>query len=199
MEVLKISDSKLKIMLTRADMQKYGLSADKVDYNNAATRRSFFEILDSIKTSHGFDTEGDKILIQFYPSKDGGCELFVTKLGLLPTSSERIISKSDRIAMLTTRRDLYIFSNIDDLVKAIKILGFNEAVKYSDVFYDGESEPGRYILEVMERGSGRGIFISELDLLLEFSERADNYIYPYITEHCKKLTDGNAFEIFSMY
>jgi negative regulator of genetic competence, sporulation and motility len=199
MEVLKISDNKLKIMMSRQDMEKFGLRADKVDYNDAATRRSFFEIMDSVKNSHGFETEGDKILIQFYPSKDGGCELFVTKLGLLPQSSEKTISKSDRVTMLTTRRELYVFSNINNLIRAVKALGCNSDIKYSDVFYDEETEGGRYILEVMERGSGRGIFISELDLLLEFSERADNYIYPYITEHYKKLTQGDAIEQYSNY
>ena len=197
MEVLKISDSKLKIMMTKADMQKFGLRADKVDYNDAATRKSFFEIMDSIKASHGFETEGDKILIQFYPSKDGGCELFVTKLGLLPSSSEKTISKSDRVTMLTTRRGLYVFSDFETLVRAVKTLGYNSDIKYSDVFYDNETEGGRYILEIMERGSGRGIFFSDLDLLLEFSEKADNYIYPYVTEHYKKLTDGDAIEFYS--
>lgn len=199
MEVLKISDSKLKIMLTRSDMQKYGLRADKVDYNDAATRKSFFAVLDDVKLSHGFETEGDKILIQFYPSKDGGCELFVTKLGLLPAASERAMSKSDRITMLTTRRELYVFTRLQDLVNGIKALGYSEEIKHSDVFYDRESAGGRYILEIMGRGAGRAIFISELDILLEFSEKADISLFPYVTEHYERLTEGNAIEVFSRF
>ena len=92
MEVLKITDSKLKIMLSVEDMKKYRLTKDSVDYNDAKTRKSFFDILNQVKLSHGFNVERDKVLIQFYPSKDGSSELFVTKLGILPPSSEKAIS-----------------------------------------------------------------------------------------------------------
>lgn len=198
MEVLKISDSKLKVMLTREDMHKYSLRAESIDYNNASTRKSFFEILDTIKSTHGFDTEGDKVLIQFYPSKDGGCELFITKLGLLPPSSERSIARSDRVTMLATRRMLYKFLRLSDLIRAVKLLKNGDA-KYSDVFYDelGSGRGGDYYLEVMERGVSRGGAISVFDLLLEYADKVDKIFYPYITEHCKRLTQGNAIELLS--
>ncbi len=195
MEVIKISNSKLKIILTREDMQKYRLKADSVDYNNAATRKSFFEILDTVKSTHGFDSEGDKVLIQFYPSKDGGCELFITKLGLISKSSEKSIASSDRVTMLTMQRTLYKFSAFSDLLEAARIIGGRGEVKSSDVFFDRESPAGSYILEVIERSCGRGTLISGFDILLEYSDRVDASLYPYITEHCVKLTDGNALTL----
>ena len=194
MEVLKISDSKLKIMLTRADMQKFNLKADNIDYNDTSVKRSFWEILDKVKQTHSFDTEGDKVLIQFYPSKDGGCELFVTKLGLLPTASERAISKSDRVTMLATRRLIYKFSDLRSLLLGIRQIAAKKNAKYSEVFVD---ESGEYYLEIMERGAGKCVYLSEFEHLLEFSERVDRAFYPYITEHCKKLTSGNAIELFT--
>ena len=190
MEVLKISDSKLKIMLTKADMQKYGLHADKVDYNDAPTRRSFFRILDSIKSTHGFDTEGDKVLIQFYPSRDGGCELFVTKLGLLPVASERAISRSDRVTTLTSKRAFYRFSSLSDLICAVSKLGDIPEAEHCDV-YRGEDLPEEYYLEITERASGRLGAHSEFDILLEYAERVDKILFPYITEHCERLSRGD--------
>ena len=38
LDVLKISDTKVKIMLTRADVKKFKLDAEKVDYNDAKTK-----------------------------------------------------------------------------------------------------------------------------------------------------------------
>lgn len=38
MELILISDSKLKIMLTRDDMQQYALDCDTIDYDNTETR-----------------------------------------------------------------------------------------------------------------------------------------------------------------
>lgn len=85
MELILISSSKLKIMLSDADMEKYDLTAETVDYDNTATRRAFWSILDDAKNETGFDAASDRLFIQMYPSKDGGCEMFVTKLGTLCT------------------------------------------------------------------------------------------------------------------
>ena len=99
MELILISSSKLKIMLSDADMEKYDLTAETVDYDNTATRRAFWSILDDAKNETGFDAASDRLFIQMYPSKDGGCEMFVTKLGTLcgeepPLAPERKRTKT---------------------------------------------------------------------------------------------------------
>ena len=192
MEVLKINDSKLKLMLNASDMKSFGLSAENIDYNNAGVRKSFFKILDSVKQTHGFEAEGDKLLIQYYPDKEGGCELFVTKLGLLPPSAERAISRSDRITLLQARRVMYRFSEFDSLLSAAKLF-LGESDKESDVYLD---ENGEYYLEIIERGSGR-ILHTECSRLIEFAKQVPQSSYPYILEHCERLTDKDAIEKLS--
>ena len=76
MEFLVVSKSKLKIMMSRDDMKKYGIDGEDIDYDNPKIRRSFWKILDEAKERCGFEASGDKVLIQYYPSKDGG-EIFV--------------------------------------------------------------------------------------------------------------------------
>ena len=34
----------------------------------------------------GFDAVGERVFVQYYPEKHGGCEMFVTKIGLLDDS-----------------------------------------------------------------------------------------------------------------
>lgn len=194
MEVLKISDSKLKIMLTRQDMQRYRLNSDNIDYNDSRTKHSFWQILDAVKESHGFDTSGDKVLIQYYPSKDGGCELFVTKLGILPAASERTIAKSNRITMLEERRTVYRFEDFETMLIGARLIKNSSGIKYSDAFL-GES--GEYYLEIFERGAAYAAGLCEFSRLLEFSVAVPPSKYPYITEHCEKLTDGTAVELLS--
>ena len=109
MELLLISDSKLKVMLSEEDMRRYDLNAETVNYENTETRRAFWKILDEAKERTGFDAASDKVLIQLYPSRDGGCELFVTKLGLIPPVAEKTIAKSNRVTMLAARRGVYLF------------------------------------------------------------------------------------------
>ena len=188
MEVLKISDSKLKLMLTRGDMKQYGLDSDNPDYNDAEVRRSFFRILDTVKETHGFDAGGDKLLLQYYPSKGGGCELFVTKLGILPLEAERAISRSGRVTLLRARRAIYKFDGALELMSAVKLIaGFS--VKSSDLYL---ADDGSYYLDLVERGVGQGSGISEYARVLEFAKSLPPTLFPYITEHCERLTDGDA-------
>jgi negative regulator of genetic competence, sporulation and motility len=83
MELIRIGDSKLKITLTSDDMTQYDLDCDTMDYDNSETRKAFWDILDHAKQITGFDAAGDRVFVQLYPSKKGGCEMYVTKLGLI--------------------------------------------------------------------------------------------------------------------
>lgn len=80
MELIQISENKLKIMLSENDMIKYALDGDDTDYSKDETRRAFRAMLSHARELSGFDTRGERIFVQMYPSR-GGCEVFVTKLG----------------------------------------------------------------------------------------------------------------------
>ena len=81
MELIRISDGKLKVILTAEDMQHYALAPEEINYENTETRRVIWEILDEAKHKTGFDAASDRIFIQVYPGRRGGCELYITKLG----------------------------------------------------------------------------------------------------------------------
>lgn len=81
MELIVISESKLKIMLTAPDMAYYELESARMDCADAHTRAAFRHIFDDARAEIGFDTEGERLFVQLYASREGGCEIFVTKLG----------------------------------------------------------------------------------------------------------------------
>ena len=80
MELIVISESKLKITLSRPDMVKYALEGERMDCVDPRTREAFRHIFRDAHAESGFDTEGAPLFIQLYASKGGGCEIFVTKL-----------------------------------------------------------------------------------------------------------------------
>lgn len=88
MEMIVINQSKLKIMLTPPDMRKYDLSSGTLDCTDESTRRTFRRIIEDARAETGFETAGEQLFIQLYTSRDGGCELFVTKLGHAPGPDE---------------------------------------------------------------------------------------------------------------
>ena len=193
MEFLLIGDSKIKIVLSREEAEQHGLDKGTPDVSGPSARRSFWRILEQAKSEVGFDPAGDKVLIQLYPIKSGGCEIFVTKLGILSESSARLVSKSDRIAMLSKKSSLYVFDSPEDLISATKAIksragGF---VPIADVFCDEE----KYYLSIEEYGKGGEPV--EFPCILEFSSVLTADLSIYICEHTDRLTDGDAIERFS--
>lgn len=81
MELILISNSKLKIMLNESDMKQYNIS-DETDCAEISARRAIRRLLERAKLQTGFNTEDSEIFVQLYTSKNGGCELFVTKSSL---------------------------------------------------------------------------------------------------------------------
>ncbi len=81
MEFILISSTKLKIMLSKGDLEEFDLRTDTLDYANTETKRMFWDIIGRAKRAVGFSCDGMRVLVQLYTSHDGGCEMFVTKLG----------------------------------------------------------------------------------------------------------------------
>ncbi|MBQ8432350.1 MAG: adaptor protein MecA [Clostridia bacterium] len=96
MELIRISSSKLKIMLTPTDMCHFELNNDCIGDDNEKTRRAFRHLMTEIKKQTGFDADDNHISIQYFPSREGGCEMFITHLPALPpATAERINEGTD--------------------------------------------------------------------------------------------------------
>ena len=100
MEFLVVSKTKLKAILEPEDMKHYKLDG-AIEYSGAPYRHSFREILKEAESKTGFTTGKDKVLIQLYPSKSGGGELFITRL-LSPVKSQvSTLSAAENVTMLS--------------------------------------------------------------------------------------------------
>ena len=179
-DFLVVSDSKLKIMISRDEMKKYGIDGDNIDYDDPKTRRSFWRILDVARERCGFSASGDKVLIQFYPGEDGS-EIFVTKLGLVSRGAERTIARSNKVAMLEARIAVYRFDQLEYAAMAARyILG--EELRGSRAFVD---ERGLYYIITEERSISRG---GELRSISEFGTELPASLGGYIMEHAREVS-----------
>lgn len=191
MELIVISDSKLKIMLTSEDLREYSLDCSTLDYESTETRRAFWSILDEAKHRTGFDAASEKVFVQVYPSKKGGCEMYVTKLGVFSDRKRtnahnediRLNERAEGGAMkkcspITEHTDderfsscgrkmhAFRFEKMDSLLRACKRLTASG--------YKGESsaylgEDGCYLILRNERGD-------------YFAERTEGFVSEYASE-----------------
>lgn len=98
MDLIRISDTKLKIMLTSSDMQYYDLHNDHISITDQHVRSVLRQLLSDAKEKTGFDGDMTRLYVQMFPSRDGGCELFVSK----PESYENIDINHANLPALTS-------------------------------------------------------------------------------------------------
>ena len=193
MEFLLIGESKIKIVMTERDIKEYKIDVETPDCAAHSCRRAIWRILDRAKEETGFDPTGDKILVQFYPTNSRECEVFVTKLGVLSCSTAKIVSRSDRITMLSREQKLYSFDGVEALMLAA--LAIKRSLRFcppSDV-YRGYGD--RYFLSVEEYGKGGETF--EFPQILEFGKSLSADFSLYLTEHATLIAKGDGLERFS--
>ena len=194
MDVLKISETKIKITLLAADAKAFGLDGKTVDYNDMESRSKIWRVLDTVKMKWGFDPEGEKLLVQYYPSKDGGAEIFVTKLGRIAKREEHRLSSSEDVTVLEARGAVYCFSDIDDLISACRTAAARGYIKDSELYYtDGEG----YFLSVSARGAFRHGELCEGAFFGEYSKKLPPDTLYYLREHSELILPKGAVELMA--
>ena len=172
MELIVISENKLKVMLTADDMRHYNLDCDTIDTKGAPARQAFRSILDDARAQTGFDTGKDKIFVQLYPGKSGGCEMFVTRLGTV--RSEEKSPQADRGKKEPSVKEYaYVFPALANLLMASQRLrgNFNGSAR---AFADREKR--EFFLVLSE----------DAPVLTEYEgQRCKARDIPYILEYCR--------------
>lgn len=180
MELILISETKLKIMLSADDMKLYDIDCDTIDYDDKISRRAFWDILSEARERTGFDASSDKVFVQVYPSKEGGCEMFVTKINSHNTKGRSFEPYDEqRPVRKNMKKCIYQFDSMDSLISsccAMKSSGFSGvSLAYA------EPEAKRYYL----------VTESETYIPSEFFGRQCKiHSLFYIGEHCKCISDN---------
>ena len=182
MELTLISENKIKISLTRQDLDEHGITSDALDYDNTETRRVFWTLLDEARKKTGFDAAKNRIFIQIYPSRDGGCELFVSKI-TDTDEDNRYKTEARKGNEKRTAKAVYRFEKMQELIsvcKRLHTLGYRgRASAYSE-------DKTRFFLSFDET-------VSQAELVGEYGERQSTEgALLYIKEHCVTICEGEA-------
>ena len=178
-------------MLERQDHEEWDISADMLDYANPDAKRVFGDILKYAKQELGFDTSGRKVLLQLYPSRDGGCELFVTCVGMSESLDDTDAHNSD-----TQFAKAYSFEKLDYLLTVCKHLLHLEVCQSSSAWFD---DSGRWYLTVNEKEHCEDLDLLPLNRLSFISEYGEAESYKalslYLCEYAHSVCEENAIEV----
>ncbi len=172
MELILISNSKLKIMLSAEDMKKYNIECD----GESALRHGFKPVLEMAHGECGFDIESGRLLVQVFPSRGGGCEMFVTRVALSPGERENDAS-------------VCIFDSMQAMISLCRVLHTRGFGKNSGVYALPE---GAFALILPEFDRDERLPL-DAAVINEFGYRRDcEKIEGYIKEHARPIFTDNA-------
>lgn len=211
MELIMISSTKLKIMLSADDMSKYSLGTN-IDYADLKTRQAFKSILSEARERTGFDAESEKIYIQLYPSKKGGCEVYITKIDddseceyeapTAKTAETKALCKSlerstgiipaQKRYFSKERKRAYSFLNSEHLVCVCRRLLFVGWKGQSSAFRD---ENGRFYIILNDKSTAELANTDKLSFIFEYGS-AENHsaLIKYLGEHGSCICKSGAVE-----
>ena len=176
MELIRISNGKIKIALSRAELEAYSLSAQSLDIDGVTAGAVFKELLVRAKESTGFDVEEDKVFVQIYTAKDGGCEIFVTRIE--PENRKKRQKAQKQTFRLETLQHLL------SACKRLKSIGYRGR---SDAYAFGDG----YILTLYCPN------VTHNACLCDFGEKTDGYTEGFVSERMKLIRKGDAVKILA--
>ena len=172
MELILISNSKLKIMLSAEDMKKYNIECD----GGSALRQGFKPVLERAHDDCGFDIESGRLLVQVFPSRGGGCEMFVTRVAL--TGTESAVDAS-----------VCIFDSMQAMISLCRVLHGRGFGRESEAYALPE---GAFALILPEFDRDERLPL-EATVINEFGYRRDcERIEGYIKEHARMIFGDDA-------
>ena len=187
MELTPIGKEKLEIMLTRKDMERFRLTAERLDYKNTETRRAVWTILDTAKRQTGFDAAKGQIRIDALPGKGGGCVIFITKTENGGTENTMNGTKEKSF------KSLYAFGSLQDMLSACRFLRERSYRGESAAFAEtAKNCPNKYYLSLSEHEKNpHAVF--EAMFIAEFGKKlACEHTLAYIKEHSICICEKNA-------
>ena len=194
MELIVISDTRMKIMLTSAELTEYDLDMSSLECMNGYVKEKLYCILEDAKKAAGIESETQKSLVQVFPSRDGGCEMYVTRyLSLFDTDEGASDVEMQQKQNAPSKRTVYRFYDIKTLLSACKALKQKGRAPTSDAYVSADNTAFYLIIKESNRRDASA-------LMLEFADPVFfGGIIPYIFEHCLPICEKNAVDILAEF
>ncbi len=201
MELIRISDHKLKIMLTPTDMRHFELNAATFGEDQAQMHRAFRLLLEEIRRQTDFDADDNRISVQYFPSREGGCEMFISHLPPIEETEEKsgqrlpCVRETHKCRRRVStegfaRECVYRFAGMPELLAVCRRL--------SALGYEGESrayrdDMGSYYLFLSVLAPSPFSTPEELSFLVEYGSIESYSVQKtYLCEHGQEITSEDA-------
>ena len=199
-EFILINGDRLKIIMSKRDLEEFNITSDSLDYSGVETKRMFWDILGRAKRSVGFSCDGERVMVRLYTSRDGGCEMFVSKLGVEEEycgyCMGEIYDRKEKDFEIQKRRVAYSFEALEWLLTVCRRLADSGYSEDSSAYYDAD---GLYYLFLESPDTREYFKFDELSFISEYGDPQNTEsTYGFLCEHGSVICSHNAVETLSV-
>lgn len=195
MELIRISDRKLKIMLTPSDMSQFEMNADRLGEDSEQMRRSFRLLMREVRRKIAFDLDDRRISVQYFPSREGGCEMFVSSSPPQEDRKRALQTVAQPPLPVRTQKPMQVFHReaacrLRDMETLLRVCVRLQAVRFQGESSAYRDAQGGYLLLLRVRSPSPFLAPREFSFLSEYGEiRNTVYLRLYIREHAELICD----------
>lgn len=188
MEIIEINSQNYKIILSESDLTDFGTDSKSFTADYAASKNALSAILAKLDIKNGTVSKPDSLLVQFFPSRKGGGELFLSYKKKEPYSKLIFTGEPNSRRLLAA-----VFDSLDDMILLLQKFRKDGYLPKSDLFYDGS----HYILCIYEKSIIKSLpyYIDEYAHVF----RADDLGAAKLFEYTECICKGNAAERISAH
>jgi len=180
MDILKINNDSLKVMLTTEDMETYSFNCETISVNKKRSLDTIREILRDAGKICDFPSDGAKFFVQLFASSKGECEIFVQRLNTPVLSAVELDRISEEICIFPVPQSqslfVYSFGEMCPMIETCKRL---QTAKYFGNSAAYKDDGGKVYYLLLEERS-------------PLPEEHGGHLCPrntayYINEHCRLI------------
>ena len=187
MKFRQLGPHRVRINLSRDELDTMGLSYDMLDYSSARTRALLFSLLEKACADTGFKPAG-RVLVEAYPDESGGCRIEFS--GSAGAAQRWRVKRSAQLSVI------YAFDDVDTLIAcAVKLFGrCAQRIRKSALYHTGKN----WTLAVYPARERQD---DTLMLLDEFARRCGEgtLAKAWLGEHARTVVDDNAVGLLCAY
>jgi len=207
MKIEKINENKIKVTISKDDLEKRNIDLSTLNYNSPATQELFWDMMEQAEIEYGFNSSDSQLCIEATPDSTDGFIITITRIDedndfeSIQKYIKNRFKKSDLRAKRKNKKIcssvlIYSFSTFEDILAL--------ANKISSI-YSGESTLYKYknfYYLVLARYSFENTDTRAIDAVMsEFGRKVNNAAFyeGYLNEYGTKIVEYNALETIQSY
>lgn len=190
MEILRIGKQAVKVSLNREEATKYNILNNE-ELNENEIKEAFSCLLKEIKSKTDFSYSNKKLFTEIFPSKNGGCEIYISCIGMEASKTVYKDKNPDIEAKKKINQAIYELDSLDKLLSVIYRLNEIKHREKTSVYYDKDRK--KYLL-AMENINFKNL---KYAFLLEYGKYIKCGMSSYLNEHYDCIVKNDAIKKLS--